>query len=423
MTFPPTPLTDLLVPEPPGPGSSIIRDILARTEGRDVRSLAGGMPDPALFPVTELLAAAADALADPAGALQYATTIGIVPLRTLLAGATSARVGRPWPLGGVVVTTGSQQALDLVGRVLLAPGDEVAIDAPGYLGAIQALRARRPRWLPVPVDRDGMDVGVLDERLRAGHRPKLVYTCTDFQNPTGAVLAPDRRLALAELAERYGFLVVEDDPYGAIRFDEPTTSPIAAHTDRSLLLQTASKTIAPGLRVGWAAGAVEIVDALVRAKQAVDLHTSTLDQRLVAHLLARPGWLAAHVAGLSERYRDRATTLHTALVAALPDLVVDPARGGLFLWARLPGVDTDALLEAALAAGVAFVPGSAFAVDGASTDTARFSFATLDDSGLVEAVDRLAAVVHRSLRPGAPPRRPDRGGRPPRRAPRSVPTH
>lgn len=389
-----TPLTDLLTPDTAAARSSVIREILALTERSDVLSLAGGLPSVDSFPVDELAAAAARVIRDrPAIALQYARTDGVTELREALAELTATARGRAVVADEVVVTTGSQQALDLIGRAFLDPGDLVAVEAPGYLGAIQAFESRRPTWLPVPVDADGLDTEALAAALEDGQRPKLVYTATDFQNPTGAVVHPERRRRLAELADRYGFVVVEDDPYGRIRFGEPVHPPIAAFTDRCISLGTTSKTIAPGLRVGWLVAPREVAAALSRLKQAVDLNTSALTQHLTLDLLTTPGWLAERGKVLAELYRPRAERLGAALTAAVPGAVVPAARGGLFLWVTVPGVDTAALLPRAVEAGVAFVPGAAFGTDQAPSDQLRVSFASLDEGALDEAATRLGRAI------------------------------
>jgi 2-aminoadipate transaminase len=391
----PTPLADLLAERVRGARSSVIREILALTETAEVLSLAGGMPNPGSFPVDDLAAAAQQAItADGGVALQYARTEGITELRELLAASATATTGRRVGADAVLVTTGSQQALDLLGRAFLEAGDVVAIESPGYLGAIQAFGAHRPEWLPVPVDADGLDTGFLEEQLAGGRRPKLVYTATDFQNPTGAVLSVERRRHLGELADRWGFLVVEDDPYGRIRFDEPTHPPVATFTDRCVSLGTTSKTIAPGLRLGWLIGPPDLVVALALLKQSVDLNTSALAQALTLSLLRSPGWVEDRTEALCRFYRPRAELLAGALAAALPQADVPPARGGLFLWVGTPGVDTAALLPRAIDAGVAFVPGAAFRTDGAPSDHLRVSFATLDESDLAEAATRLARAVN-----------------------------
>lgn len=389
-----TPVQTLLARRARGARSSVIREILALTETGGVLSLAGGMPSPDSFPVDDLAAAAARVIgARPEAALQYARTDGITPLRELLAEVATQSRTRPVDASSVVVTTGSQQALDLIGRAFLDPGDVVAIESPGYLGAIQALGAHDAAWLPIPVDPDGLDTEVLERALVSGARPKLVYTATDFQNPTGAVLSVGRRRHLAALAEQWGFVIIEDDPYGAIRFDEPVHPPVGAFTDRCISLGTTSKTIAPGLRVGWAVAPPEIASALALLKQAIDLNTSALTQHLTLELLATPDWVEDRTKQLTAFYRPRAERLAAALSTALPHAAVPPARGGLFLWVTVPGADTAELLAGAVEAGVAFVPGAAFTTDDQRSEQLRVSFATLSDTDLDEAARRLGAVV------------------------------
>lgn len=371
--------------------SSIIREILRLTQDGSVLSLAGGIPAPEAVPSEELRAAAA---ALDAAAFQYTPTEGYGPLRDLLAARVREETGRACD---VVVTSGSQQALDLLGRVLLDPGDVVAMEHPGYLGAIQALEAYGPVFLPVPVDSEGMDVEALAAALAQGARPKLVYTVATFSNPSGATLSAPRRAALAALADRYGFLIVEDDPYGHLRFSGEALEPIAARTDRVVRLGTVSKTLAPGLRVGWASGPADLVAALVRAKQAADLQASTLGQALAAELMGRPGWMQAQIARIVPIYRARAEALGDALVRHAGDAIATrPPQGGMFLWASLrDGGDTQLLLPRAITAGVAFVPGAAFAVPGGPplTSGLRMSYATLDPPVLDEAARRLAQVL------------------------------
>ncbi|WP_436795868.1 PLP-dependent aminotransferase family protein [Actinospongicola halichondriae] len=389
-----TPLDDLLTADAKTARSSVIREILALVDLDDVLSLAGGMPDPATFPVDDLARVADAAIRSPSGEpLQYGRTEGMTPLRAVIADDAASRRSRACTPDEVLVTTGSQQALDLVGRAFLDPGDEVAIDDPGYLGAIQALGARHPRWLPIRVDDDGLDTEALEAALTRGGRPKLVYTVTDFQNPTGAVLHPERRRHLAALADHWGFLVVEDDPYGRIRFDEPVHPPVSTWTDRAISLGTTSKTIAPGLRVGWMVAPPPLITVLARLKQATDLHTSTLSQQLVLDLLAVPGWMTERSKVLGAFYRERAGELRAALAEALPGATIAEPRGGLFLWADIPGVDTTALLPRAVDAGVAFVPGSAFRTGDDPTSTFRATYATLGPTELREAARRLGSVV------------------------------
>jgi 2-aminoadipate transaminase len=376
--------------------SSAIRDLLKITERPDVISLAGGLPAPEAFPRDVIASEAAGVLADDPSALQYSTTEGYEPLRAWAASRLFDGAGPEVDAGAVVVTHGSQQALDLVARAVLDPGDVVAMPDPGYVGAIQALRLAGGALMGVPSDDEGMDVSALAARLAgpAGVRPALVYVVPNFHNPSGATLSVERRRSLAELAEHYGFVVVEDDPYGELRWRGAARPPVAAFTDRVVSLRTVSKTVCPGLRVGFVAAPPALRQALVLMKQAVDLHTSTLAQRVVHRVVTRPGFYDAHLARLRPLYRERADALCAALRTTLAGRVdfAEP-EGGMFVWARLPGVDTDALLVRAVDAGVGFVPGSAFAVEDGHGDELRLSFATSPPAELGEGVRRLARTL------------------------------
>jgi 2-aminoadipate transaminase len=376
--------------------SSAIRDLLVVAERPDVISLAGGLPAPESFPVERLAAATARVLAeDGRRALQYSTSAGVEPLRGWIA---DDRGGLPaFRAEDVVVTAGSQQALDLVARTLVDPGDAVVLADPGYVGAIQAFRLAGAVLHGVPADTDGLRVDVLAEGLADGRIPvpALVYVVADFSNPGGATLAADRRRALAELADRYGFVIVDDDPYGELRWRGERVVRLAELSDRVLTLGSFSKVLSPGLRVGYVAGPPAVVEALVLLKQAADLHTSTLAQHVALAVVEdRTAW-AAHLEALRGRYAERAGALLGALRERFGERIeVADVDGGLFLWARLPGVDTTALLAGAVDEGVAFVPGGAFAVaDGAHPDALRLSFATAEPAVLAEGVRRLAVAV------------------------------
>jgi len=371
-----------------GVRSSAIRDLLKLTEQPGILSLAGGLPAPDTFPTGALAAAAQTLLPDPATA-QYPTTEGLPALREWVAARCVADVGPD----DVLVTTGSQQGLDLIVRALTDAGDTVAADSPGYLGALQVLQANGCRVLSVPVDEDGLDPAALEVLLEAGERPKLVYTCASLQNPTGTTLPAARRLHLVALAERYGFVIVEDDPYSALRWAGEQPDPMITLTDRAVWLSTFSKTLAPGLRLGWMVGPAEVLGAATRLKQSADLHTPTLSQHLAASVVSRPGWFDRHVAGLVPVYQQRAGALAAALRVELGDRATfaEPA-GGMFLWVALDGVDTDALLPRAVEQGVAFVPGSVFHVDGRGSSALRLSFATLDPPTLAEGATRLTLI-------------------------------
>jgi len=368
--------------------SSAIRDLLHVIDRPDVISLAGGLPAPETFPTAALAEAVAAELAADPGAVQYSTTEGFLPLREWFGARRDADPAE------VLVTHGSQQALDLVARALVDPGSTVAVAEPAYVGAIQALRLSGARLEPVPSDRDGLAVDVLADRLRHGLRPVLVYVVANFDNPSGATLSLERRIELGALADRYGFVVVDDDPYGELRWNGTALPPLATFTDRAVTLGTVSKTICPGLRVGYLVAPTELASALVLVKQAVDLHTSTLAQRAVHRLVTTPGFVDGQLARLRPLYRDRSAALVHALHDELGDrLRFQPPDGGMFVWADcVEAIDTHELLAHALDQGMAFVPGQAFAVEGDLRRSLRLSFATVEPAQLLEGVRRLASA-------------------------------
>ena len=375
--------------------SSVIRDLLRHANRPEVISLAGGIPAPSLFPIERIGRASTSALAEiGAEAAQYGLTEGVEELRELL--AAEASVDRPCSPDQILITTGSQQAIDLLGRVLINAGDVIVVDDPAYLGALQAFRGFDPAVLGVAVDNRGMDTDSLETLLADGARPKLVYTNPNFQNPTGATLSRDRREHLGQLADSYGFVIVEDDPYGAMRFSGEAHASIARYSERVIRVRTVSKTIAPGLRVAWVISPKPIHDALVIAKQAVDLHTSTYTQHTALRLLGDHAWYREHEGTLAPWYCERRDALAAGLAKAFGDrLTFTLPEGGMFLWAELhePRINTGDLLETALAHGVAFVPGNAFAVERDLPSHLRLSFATPSPSELNEAARRLAAAV------------------------------
>jgi 2-aminoadipate transaminase len=370
--------------------SSAIRELLTITERPEIISLAGGLPEPETFPVAEIAGAIADLLATEASrALQYSTTEGYLPLRDLIADWHDAAAGQ------VVITHGSQQALDLVVRALVDPGAVVALAEPGYVGAIQAFRLAGAVLAAIPSDRDGLIVDALAERLVEGCRPALVYVVPNFHNPTGATMPADRRRALADLAERYGFIIVSDDPYGHLRWAGEEVAPICSFTDRVVSLGTISKLLCPGMRVGYAVAPPALAAALVMLKQAVDLHTSTLAQMAAYRVLSDPGFLPRHLEAIRPVYRRRAALLIAALAQLGDGATFSPPDGGMFIWVRLdrPDIDTHRHLAAALASGVAYVPGRAFGIDEDHRQELRLSFASASATELGEGVRRLVASL------------------------------
>ncbi len=377
--------------------SSAIRDLLKVTEMSDMLSLAGGLPTPDSFPLPDLRREA-DRLLGEFGprVVQYSATDGVIELRQWIAETASVELGRQVAVEGqIIVTHGSQQALDLLAKILVDPGDVVVSESPAYLGAVQSLELFQPRFEVIPGDEHGMQVELLAERLAAGLRPKLVYVVPNFHNPSGATMSLERRRHLATLADQYDLLVVEDDPYGAIRFAGEALPPVASFSERVVYLSTFSKIVAPGFRVGWMIGPPEVMSWVARAKQAADLHTSTFAQLLLANVMARPGWLDEQKTRIVPMYRERCHALADALEAQLGDRIrFHRPDGGMFLWSEFPGIaDTTVLLQKALQEGVAFVPGNAFTIDQLPDSKARFSYSTLSPEQLGVAVDRLTRAV------------------------------
>lgn len=368
--------------------TSAIRDLLEQAKRPGMISLAGGLPDPTLFPADQLATLAAECIRSDADAvLQYGLTAGRVELREHIVATTPAAAA----IDEVVVTTGSQQALHLLSLVLLDPGDTVVVGDPDYLGALQAFRGAGASLAAVPIDADGLDTDALASRLADGLRPAFVYVVPHFHNPTGVTLSAPRRAALLDLADRYGFLVVFDDPYRELGVDgapaEPPPHSAAVH------LRSISKVLAPGLRVGWMIAPTWLATAVEQAKQAADLHTSSLSQTL-AHAAITAGWFPTHVEGLRAATRAKRDVLLDSITAAFGDrLATTVPTGGMFVWATFTdGTDTTALLPKALDHGVAFVPGAAFGVDADHHASLRLSWATGTPPQLAEAIDRLGAA-------------------------------
>jgi len=376
----------------------------------DIISFAAGYPAPDLFPLDELRGIAETLLAGDPDALQYGPTGGYGPLIEALAGEMARRDVRVTSQE-LLVTTGSQQGLDLAARVLVAPDDAVLVEAPTFTGALSAFGNARPRCLAgVRQDGEGIDLEDLERvtaRLRRdGARPKLLYVVPNFQNPTGKLMPQDRRRALLVWAERHDCLIVEDDPYGALYFEgevaPDAVRPIKADDEagRVVYLSSFSKTLAPGFRVGWMAAPASLVGRFETAKQAGDLASGSLDQRVACEAMQR-GVVDRLVPRLRAAYRSRRDRLVASLRARLEGRLswVTP-RGGFFLWATLVGGEQDdALLERAIEERVIFVSGSAFFADGSGHDTIRLAFSAARETEIDEGVERLARAISRRAMP------------------------
>jgi len=395
---------------------SDIRDLLAVTARPDIISFAGGLPAPELFPLDDLRAAFDAALREGGGsAVQYGPTEGYAPLRAYLA-ARLARRGIVATPDDILITTGSQQGLDLLGKVLLSPRATVLVEEPSYVGALQAFAAYGPRVAGVPMDDAGLQVDHVDAALTTrgrdplGHdNPAVLYTIPTFQNPSGLTMSLRRRAALIELCAARRLPVIEDDPYGELRYEGEDTPPLRALPggEETVYLGTFSKILAPGLRLGWVVAPRPLMARLVRAKQGADLHTDTLAQRAVLQYCLHAD-LDGHIARLRRAYRERRDAMLAALARYLPpEARWTRPEGGLFLWVTLPaGVDTRALLAGALERGVAFVPGAAFHAARAGGPgepgepggrSLRLNFSHADPERIDDGIRRLGEVVAEPL--------------------------
>lgn len=377
--------------------SSAIREILHVVNRGDVISLAGGLPGPDLFPVDLLGRLAAELLASPEAraALQYGETEGVPRLRERIAAMAPFPAGR-FGTDQVLVTSGSQQGLDLIAKLLIDPGDEVLVETPAYLGALQVFRFFGARITFLPCDAQGVLPDALAAALR--RRPKLLYLTPTFQNPTGTCYPESRRAEVRQALASSSVLVAEDDPYRELWFDEAPSAPLVTgmDPDRTLYLGTFSKTAVPGLRIAFLLGSPPIVRRFVMAKQATDLQTNSFGQHLVLRFLSDPSY-PAHLERLRAAYGERRDALHAALAARVGDhLEWRKPGGGMFLWARLSsGGDAADLLRAAVTEKLAFVPGGEFHADGEGRDTLRLNFTHCTPSRLAEGVERLARALAR----------------------------
>ena len=389
-------------------GSSAIRELLKYTEKPDIISFAGGLPAPDVFPVEEFSAACERVLREHgAMALQYSTTEGYLPLREMIT-RHSARYGIKITPENVLITSGSQQALDLLGKILIDPGDRILVESPTYLAALQAWKAYGAEFISVPMDDDGMNTDYLEEALRAG--PKFIYALPNFQNPTGVTLSMERRRKLLELADQYGVPIVEDDPYGQLRYDGDHLPSIvvldsqfrddgtACYRGNVIYLSTFSKTLAPGLRLGWVIAPPEVIGKLVQAKQGADLHTATFNQ-FVAYEVSRAGFLDRHIQLIREVYGQRRDLMLAAMDRHFPaEVNWTYPQGGLFLWGTLPSyMDAKDLLKTCLDKKVAFVPGEPFHPTGGGKNTMRINFSNATHEEIQVGIERLGSAIKEKL--------------------------
>lgn len=377
--------------------SSAIREILKVTERPEVISFAGGLPSPASFPVAAMEAAVARVFADnPQGAMQYAATEGYLPLREFIAKRYNVGVER------VLITTGSQQALDLIAKVLIDPGSPVLVETPSYLGALQAFSLFEPEFVSMPSDDQGLLPEALTPELTAGAR--FLYALPNFQNPTGRRLPLERRQALVARAKELGVLLIEDDPYGELSYTgDHLPSLLSMNPDGVIYMGSFSKILAPGLRLGFVIAPPELHFKLCQAKQAADLHTPSFTQR-IAYETIRDGLLDRHIPTIREMYGKQCEYMLDALSRHMPQGVTwNRPEGGMFIWVRLPeGLDSMAILEEAVKRNVAYVPGAPFYAGDPQRHTLRLAFVTVPAERIEQGVAVLGKLFAEAIAGAAP---------------------
>jgi 2-aminoadipate transaminase len=379
--------------------ASDIREILKVTAMPDVISLAGGLPAPEVFPIEEFRRAFDKVLAQQgAVALQYSASEGYTPLREFLAERLT-RNGTAATAANILITNGSQQALDLLGKIFLNPGDKVLLEAPSYLGAIQAFDSYQAEYALVPMDENGMLTAGLDELL-SRETVKFIYALPNFQNPSGRTMSLERRQQLVEVAARHGVPIVEDDPYGELRFEGQDLPSLQSldHDGVVIGLGTFSKILAPGLRLAWMVIPDSLYETVLLAKQPADLHSSTISQMAVWEV-CQGGFVDRHLETIKAVYRERRDAMLDALETHFPPSAKwTKAQGGLFVWAELPGeIDTRELLVEAVRQQVAFVPGQSFYADRSGQNTMRLNFSNVTPDRLHLGIERLGRAIQQRL--------------------------
>jgi len=395
-------------------GSSVIRELLKLTEQPDIISFAGGLPAPEVFPVNEFREACNRVLETMgAQALQYSTTEGYTPLREMIARHT-ARYGIYVDASNIAITSGSQQALDFIGRLFINRGDYIVVESPTYLGALQAWNAYGAQYISVPSDENGMIVDELEKALRIG--PKFIYVLPNFQNPSGVTMSLERRQKLVEIADHYGVPIIEDDPYGQLRFEGEHLPSVAvldsryrhdngSYTGNVIYMSTFSKLLAPGLRLAWVIAPEQVIRKIVMTKQAADLHTATFSQ-IVAHEVAKGGFLDEHVKVIRAVYKERRDVMLETMDEVFPrEVRWTRPQGGMFLWGILPEhMDAAEVLKKAVEKKVAFVPGAPFHPTGGGSNTMRINFSYAKPEVIREGITRLGMLLREEVAKHAKPK-------------------
>jgi 2-aminoadipate transaminase len=376
---------------------SFIREILKVTESSHVISFAGGLPNPETFPIKELEKACVDVLeSDGKKALQYAATEGYYKLREFISDRYREKQGLEIPPESLLITTGSQQALDLVGKVIINRGDRVLMEEPGYLGAIQAFSVFEPRFKSVRLNDDGVDIPGLKKACDGGI--KLFYCVPNFHNPSGITYSDNVRREAAKILSQKKVITVEDNPYGELRFIGENIPPIKKYNDSTILLGSFSKVAAPGLRLGWISAPHEIMDALNTAKQAADLHTNSFSQRVLYRYLTENS-IDAHIESIKKLYKIQRDAMVGAIGRYFPaEVIFTKPEGGMFVWVTLPKkLDTMKLFNAVIKKDVTFVPGKPFYANGGGDNTLRLNYSACPPDVIEEGIKRMGETIKELL--------------------------
>lgn len=383
---------------------SEIRELLKVTQDPEIISFAGGLPNPKSFPITELESVVRSVLRNHGGtALQYGTTQGFRDLREVIA-ERSQKEGIDADPDNVIITSGSQQALDTIGKVFLNPGDTALVGLPSYLGGINAFRSYESNLAGIPLDKEGMNIDLLEEKIKELLKneilPKFIYVIPTFHNPAGVVMPESRRKRLVDVANEYDLVVVEDDPYSKLRFDTPPIKPIKAFDDegRVIYMSTFSKILSPGFRLAWAIANDELARKMIICKQALDLCTNTFTQH-IANEFMRSGSLDLHIMKICEMYKPKRDVMINAMQKYFPEgYTCNKPLGGMFAWATLPeGIDTEIMFLDAIKEKVAYVHGKAFHVDGGGGRSMRLNFSYSSNDQIEEGMKRLGNVIKKKL--------------------------